>query len=116
MRRTISLAPFCLALAALAAKPASDTPKPIPVARPEIKQRLEELKYRQPRLPLPELTAEEQEASGDRPNSNNGRMRQIYLPASWFAADFASDPVMTLDSGLKSGNFWIVSRTNNCLY
>ena len=114
MRRTISfgvLAPFCLALAALAAKPASD----IPVARPEIKQQMEELKYRQPRLPLPELTDEER-ASGES-ITNFGHMRRIYLPASWLANyRISGDSAMTLDSVTRSATFWIISRTNNCFY
>lgn len=119
MHRTLrfsSLAPFCLALAALAAEPAGDAPKPIPRARPEIKQRLEELKYRQPRLPLPELTDAERATNDLRVIVNNGRARQYYLPASWIGGDRTFDPAMTLDGVTRVETFWVVCRGNNCHY
>lgn len=49
--------------------------------RPEMKRRIEALKERTSRLPLPDLT-EEQRAAGAR-SVNNGRLRAIYLPESW---------------------------------
>jgi len=123
MRRTFCLgvlAPFLLGLSALAAEPASDTPKPIPVARPEIKQRLEELKHRQPRLPLPELTEEERAGGEIRSIVNNGRARQYYLPAAWSGGgggnNRTSDPAMTLDAVTRVETFWVVCRGNNCHY
>jgi alkylhydroperoxidase family enzyme len=93
-----------------------DQPKPIPQTRSEIKLALERLKQRIPRFPLPEPTAEEIAAAGDRPIVNNGRARRLFLPAEWFAADFGNDPSMTLDYPYKTQCFWIVSRGNNCHY
>src|SRR5688500_7931912 len=54
---------------------ASDTPKPVPATRPEMKAALEALKSRTPRLPLPDSNAQG--------GVNNGRMRAAYLPESW---------------------------------
>ena len=51
------------------------------LTRPEMKARLEALKQRSPRIPLPPPT-EEERASG-RSLVNNGRLRSLYLPASW---------------------------------
>lgn len=95
-----------------------DAPKAIPQTRAETKETLENLKKRQPRLPLSPATAEEiatAKAAG-RILVNNGRMRQHYLPATWFAADFRADPAMTVDNDYKVSLFWIVSRGNNCQY
>ena len=97
-------------------EPASKTPNAIPQTRPAIKQALEALKERRPRLPLPPVTDEERKAAGDRPLVNNGRMAAYYLPASWRQAKWARDPAMTLDYAFTTECFWIVSRANNCHY
>ena len=106
---------------AQAADPLSESPKPIPTTRPEIKTALEALKDRQPRLPLP--AAPQGEAS-----VNNGRMRTLYLPESWVSGGSRSqkpgqsfrgrwqDPNSKLDYGLTRACFWVVSRGNNCHY
>lgn len=107
------------------------------MTRPEMKRRLEALKQRAPRLPLPELTAEER-ATG-RSSVNNGRMRATYLPASWRSfvisgwggsprtatSSTAATPSTTTvlrslqqqpDYAFKTRLFWIVSRGNDCQY
>jgi alkylhydroperoxidase family enzyme len=105
----------------LAADEHSDVPKPIPAARPELKQALESLKQREPRLPLP--AAPQGGAS-----VNNGRMRAAYLPESWANGGSRQrkpgqslrgpwrDPNAKLDYGLTRACFWVVSRGNNCHY
>jgi len=99
----------------------SHEPKPIPATRPEIKQALEALKDREPRLPLPA-------ASDGEPSVNNGRMRALYLPETWVSGGSRSrqpgqprrgawtDPNAKLDYGLTRACFWVVSRGNNCHY
>lgn len=104
------------AMTAVAGDQTSDLPKPIPQTRPEVKQALEALKQRQPRLPLPPLTEAERENAGDRPLVNNGRMSAHYLPASWRQARGGRDSGMTLDYPFTTECFWIVSRGNNCHY
>ncbi|RLS55516.1 MAG: hypothetical protein DWH91_08985 [Planctomycetota bacterium] len=99
------------------------------LTRPEMKQRIEALKTRTSRLPLPALTADEL-ASGRR-SVNNGRLRSIYLPESWQSSSSSRGPrgavptgiaatLNTLqqspDYGFKTRLFWIVSRTNDCQY
>jgi AhpD family alkylhydroperoxidase len=147
MLKRISLATLAtLAAAALigaleAADPSpTSLPRPVPHTRPEMKQMLEEMKSRKPPIPLPELTAEENERLGDRATSYESRLRYHYLPggegrgAAGFGqgrgaasgqfrgtgggGDFTrnADPNMTLDYRFKTMLFWIVSRTNNCQY
>jgi hypothetical protein len=96
-------------------------PNPVPLTRPEMKQYLEDLKGRKPRIPLPELTPQEREQLGERSASYEGRLRFHYLPASERrpgGGEFSRqpDPNMTLDYAFKTMLFWIVSRTNNCHY
>jgi len=95
-------------------------PNPVPLTRPEIKQYLENVKDRKPRIPLPELTAQEKETQGERANNYEGRLRYHYLPPGEARAGFGSarapDPKMSLDYAFKTELFWIVSRTNNCQY
>jgi alkylhydroperoxidase family enzyme len=130
---------FGLAPAAVADE-ARSSPLPTPLTRPEMKQYLEAMKQRKPRIPLPELTAEER-ARGDREANYEGRLRSHYLPEGDSGnvnvgggrpgGEFAnrpmnprgpaggsrpSDPNMTLDYKFKVALFWIVSRTNNCQY
>ncbi len=110
----------------------SSVPLPTPLNRLEVKQALEDLKDRPPRIPLPELTAEEKAKLDERGSSYEGRLRSLYMPWSRSGARPAGgtttgttpaagagqnqDPKMTLDYAFKTELFWIVSRTNNCLY
>jgi alkylhydroperoxidase family enzyme len=99
-----------------------------------MKKRIEALKEREARIPLPALTAEEI-ASGRR-SVNNGRLRSLYLPESWLANRSGAPATNSRDSnprnvnvaatlnqqqqapdyGFKTRLFWIVSRTNDCQY
>ena len=66
--------------AADALEPTS-APRSIPLTRPEMKLYLEEMKQRTPRIPLPEMTAEEKERYGDDASrAYEGRLRAHYLP------------------------------------
>src|SRR5260370_18362592 len=56
------------------------TPLPVPLTRPEMKQSLEDLKGRTPRIPLPELTDEEKARLGERGAGYDGRLRFHYPP------------------------------------
>ena len=117
----------------------ADEPRPVPLTRPEMKQLLEDMKARKPRIPLPELTADEKAKLGEREAGYEGRLRTLYLPEGWGfgggggnrpAAGNAAgapnpanpgfgrntDPNMSLDYAFKTELFWIVSRTNNCQY
>ena len=119
-----------LALAALGcgAAPAEEpsaAPLPTPLTRPEMKQALEDLKERKTRIPLPELTAEDKAKLGERADSYESRLRYHYLPggdeqraggARGGSFTRNADPNMTLSYEFKTMLFWIVSRTNNCLY
>lgn len=96
----------------------SNSPKPIPRSRDEMKQALENLKTRSPRLPLPEPTAEERSSGDQRQLVNNGRMRRLYLDDAFTKGAFSreKDPHMTLDYAFTVEFFWIASRVNNCHY
>lgn len=101
----------------------NDSPRPVPLTRPEMKQYLEDMKARTPRISLPELTAEERAKLDERGASYEGRLRSLYLPAGDVRGGFGGgsfsrnpDPKMTLDYRFKTMLFWIVSRTNNCQY
>ncbi|MFM7074307.1 MAG: carboxymuconolactone decarboxylase family protein [Planctomycetota bacterium] len=105
-------------------------PRPVPLTRPEMKQRLEEIKHRAPRIPLPEITDAERAALAERGVNYENRLRYHYLPPlpatlagswRWSGSGFAggsrdADPDMRLDYAFKTRLFWIVSRTNNCQY
>jgi hypothetical protein len=95
-------------------------PNAVPLTRPEMKQCLEDLKGRNPRIPLPDLTAEERAKLGERSGSYEARLRFHYLPGGGRdgGPGFARtpDPNMSLDYAFKTMLFWIVSRTNNCHY
>ncbi len=100
--------------------------------RPEMKQRIEALKLRTSRLPLPAPT--EQEIASGRSLVNNGRLRSIYLPSSWQSfvisgwgggssrrpAGGTAATLKALEAdpsyGFKTRLFWIVSRANDCQY
>lgn len=85
-----------------------------PPTRNEMKRVLEALQLRSPRLPLTPPT--DQQGTRRRGSVYNGRARALFLPATWYAADFKSDPSMTVDSVLKVKAFWVVSRANDCHY
>jgi hypothetical protein len=120
--RNTAIVTLVLALAgtARAADNPGATPLPVPLTRPEMKQALEDLKARTPRIPLPELTAAEKEKLGERGASYDGRLRYHYMPASQgrTGGGFSRepDPRMSLDYAFKTRLFWIVSRANNCHY
>src|SRR5262245_62488460 len=95
------------------------TPLPVPLTRPEMKQSLEDLKGRTPRIPLPALTDEERDLLGERGAGYEARLRLHYLPpGAGQRGGFSRepDPRMSLDYRFKTMLFWIVSRTNNCHY
>ena len=114
----------------------ADEPRPVPLTRPEMKQFLEDMKARKPRIPLPELTADEKAKLGEREAGYEARLRTLYLPEGWgfggprpaASAGGAApapaagglgrntDPNMSLDYAFKTELFWIVSRANNCQY
>jgi hypothetical protein len=98
----------------------ADEPLPIPLTRPELKQSLEDLKARKPRIPLPKLTEEEKAKLGERGAGYEARLRSCYMPQSESTGGFGfsrePDPKMTLDYAFKTELFWIVSRANNCHY
>src|SRR5579859_3816376 len=59
---------------------ASQAPNRIPLTRPDMKQALESLKSRNPRVPAPILTTAELEKLGDRSQSLEAALRLRYLP------------------------------------
>ncbi|WP_397569390.1 carboxymuconolactone decarboxylase family protein [Schlesneria sp. T3-172] len=118
------------------------TPRPVPLTRPEMKEYLEDMKSRTPRIPLPELTEEDKEKLGERGGSYEGRLRYHYMPGGDLRGTGTgnagrpgtglpgggqgfgggggggrdNDPDNTLSYKFKVQLFWIVSRTNNCQY
>ncbi|HUG70300.1 MAG TPA: hypothetical protein VMM76_21295 [Pirellulaceae bacterium] len=103
------------------------TPRPVPLTRPEMKQYLEDMKARKPRIPLPELTEEDKANLGERASSYESRLRYHYMPSrdgeqrtggrsSSGGFGRENDPEMSLTYAFKTELFWIVSRTNNCQY
>lgn len=140
---------FGLSLALAASCPADEpvaTARPVPLTRPAMKQLLEDMKSRELRIPIPELTDAQREELGDRADNYETRLRFHYMPAgepSVFgygsrrspapsdnragnsttagsppARDFTrnADENMSLTYPFKTQLFWIVSRTNNCQY
>ncbi|MEZ6134578.1 MAG: hypothetical protein R3C53_06690 [Pirellulaceae bacterium] len=102
---------------------AADAPRPTPLTRPALKQLIEDVKSRTPRIPLPELSDEDRSLLGDRAQSYEARLKYHYLgeapsgqPRRRGVGLREQDPQMTLDYGFKVELFWIVSRTNNCQY
>ena len=65
----------------LAIEPSTSTPRPTPVTRPEMKQLIEDMKQRTPRIPLPALTEEEKTKLGERGTGYESRIRALYMPA-----------------------------------
>ena len=110
----------CLAwCASVFAADSATAPRPVPLTRPELKVLLEDLKQRKPRIPLPDLSAEEQQQLGERARDYEFRLRYHYMPqgegrSSQFSR--GADSNMSLDYAFKTMMFWIVSRMNNCQY
>jgi alkylhydroperoxidase family enzyme len=123
----------CLSpLMAIGAEPSTSEPRPVPVTRPAMKQLLEEMKERKPRIPVPEST---DDAAGPRGGGYEGRLRSNYLPADADSRSYLgfggsrpgggggagrgpmeTDPNLSLDYKFKTMLFWIASRSNNCQY
>jgi hypothetical protein len=82
MRRILTfVAGVILMTSAANALEPTSAPRSIPLTRPEMKLYLEEMKQRTPRIPLPELTAEEKERYGDDASRGyESRLRAHYLP------------------------------------
>lgn len=111
---------------------AVDEPRATPVTREVMKQYLEDLKQRTPRIPLPEMTEEEKKAALEDPRAGTyeGRLRKLYLPESptsnYLPFSGASrqsasrmgppEPLLSLDYAFKVRLFWIAARANNCQY
>src|SRR4051812_26074436 len=118
-----AVALFTLSVAGFA--PADDpqkSPRPIPLTRPEMKQYLEDMKARTPRIPLPELTEEDKAKLGDRGTGYESRLRYHYLPGSetrggaFGGGRGQGDSETGLSYAFKVELFWIVCRANNCQY
>lgn len=128
-----------LDLSLLADDTAEALPRPTPVTRGAMKQLLEEMKDRKPRIPLPEMTEEEAKADASAEPWSRGyeaRLSKLFLPESAGARGYLSfsgspkrdprrpnprftmeeDPAVTLDYAFKTRLFWIASRANNCQY
>ncbi len=73
MRFVFVAAVFVAAIVRSAA--AADAPLPVPLTRPVMKQALEDMKGRTPRIPLPELTEVDREKLGERGSSYESRLR-----------------------------------------
>jgi len=113
-----------------------DQPRATPVTRDSMKQYLEDLKFRSPRIPLPELTPEEKKLATEDPRTYGyeARLRKLhlnetsasnYLPFGGVSKTASTqtpsrsgpvDPKMTLDYAFKVRLFWIAARGNNCQY
>src|SRR5947208_6307829 len=81
MRYSFAFATFLMAGSLQAADDPATTPRPMPLTRPEMKQYLEDMKARKPRIPLPELTEEEKAKLGERGMGYESRLRYHYMPA-----------------------------------
>lgn len=95
-----------------------DKPGPTPRTRPALKFMLEQVKNREPRIPLPEFTEEDRQELGVDIESYEQRLKYHYLgekraERSWSRT---ADPEASLPYDFKVQLFWIVSRVNNCHY
>ncbi len=124
--------PHCLAIAGVLcwgvlgqAADSVDAPRPVPLTRPEMKQLIEDVKIRTPRIPLPQLTDEDRQKLGEQADSYESVLRYAYTP--WVQSRRGprpaasgrtreQEPAMTLDYAFKTQLFWIASRVNNCQY
>lgn len=126
---------FTVANRTALAADATDEPRPTALTRPAMKILIEDMKSRKPRIPLPELTAEDKENLGERGGGYEGRLRYHYMPggvgrggggggfggagfgrAAGRAGGGTRDPNVSLDDTFKVQLFWIVCRANNCQY
>jgi alkylhydroperoxidase family enzyme len=100
--------PLAFAAGATAAEPASHSPtqpRSIPLTRPEMKQYIEDMKQRTPRIPLPEMTAEEKQRYGDDASRGyEGRLREHYMPKGNERFNFSGGAGGTRPSGTQPGN------------
>ena len=87
---------------AVAAEPTSE-PRQIPLTRPEMKQFLEDMKQRTPRIPLPELSAEEKEKLGERGGGYESRLRTLYMPGGNERFSFSGGAGGTRPAGTQPG-------------
>ena len=62
-----------------AAEPAT-APRPVPLTRPAMKQLIEDMKVRTPRIPIPELTEADRAALGDRADDYEALLDYFYMP------------------------------------
>ena len=121
MKLWMTFAAVALAAGPLAAAEPPAAPRPLPLTRPDMKQLLEDLKQRTPRIPLPPLAEAEKAKLDERGRGYEGRLRALYLPWTGsgrgaFGFGSKDDPNLSLDYAFKTQLFWIVSRTNNCQY
>ncbi|MBX3442927.1 MAG: hypothetical protein KF774_11015 [Planctomyces sp.] len=80
MRLTLAFAAAALPVCQLFSPVlADDAPRPIPVTRPAMKEWIEDVKVRTPRIPLPELTDEERQEAGSQAGNYETRLRRHYL-------------------------------------
>ena len=103
-------------LPACAQEGATGVPKAIPKTRSETKKLLQELKYRAPRLPIPDAVPT---ANGNSAGSSviNSRARRYYLPEAWLLAErWGNELESRVSYEIKTQCFWVVSRGNNCHY
>lgn len=132
---------ICLLVSSLSrAESPADQPRPIPLTRPELKQLIEDVKIRVPRIPLPEPTDADRQELGDQAVSYESALRYYYLkdiasgggarrpggaggpgtpgraPRGGFGGGREQEPAMSLDYAFKTQLFWIASRVNNCQY
>ncbi len=121
-------------------------PRPTPVTRVEMKNLLENMKYRKERVSLPPISEEEQNRNDGRAASYESRLSSLYLPGGSGARGYMNfggssnrsprpnnnrpndgrpndnrpvqeqDPAITLEYGFKTRLFWLASRVNNCQY
>src|SRR5688572_8582184 len=91
----------------------TDTPRPVPATRPEMKRLIEDVKVRRMRIPMPELSEADRQALGDRADDYETVLRQLYTP--WAARNRGprgpqsaaqrqreQDPAMTLAYAFKT--------------
>lgn len=100
---TLGIALACSAAFAIDSK---SSPRPVPLTRPEMKEYIEDMKVRKPRIPLPELTAEDKEKLGERGGGYEGRLRYHYMPAAEGrgpGAPAAGTPVTGAGAGRQGG-------------
>jgi hypothetical protein len=115
---------------------APDEPRATPLTREAMKQYIEDLKQRTPRIPLPELSDEDKKRSLEdaRNFGYEARLRNLFLqenagggyngfggsprnpPPGANRANTPADPKLSLDYAFKVRMFWIAARGNNCQY